>query len=76
MAALAIAHGVPTPNLVIPNGVEDVRAYATVRRSGVLKGIDGARLKVHTGRKMVIVEEPAELERLYQQMEDPKRSAT
>ena len=72
MAALATAHGVPTPNLIIPNGVEDVRAYARDATFPVmLKGIDGARLKVNTGRKMVIVEEPAELERLYRQMEDP-----
>jgi predicted ATP-grasp superfamily ATP-dependent carboligase len=72
MAALAVAHGVPTPNLVIPSGIEDVRAYSRGATFPVmLKGIDGARLRVRTGHKMVIVEEPAELERLYAEMEDP-----
>ncbi len=72
MAALAVAHGVATPNLVIPTSIEDVRAYASGATFPVmLKGIDGARLRVRTGHKMVIVEEPAELERLYAEMEDP-----
>jgi D-aspartate ligase len=72
MATLAVAHGVPTPNLVVPDGMEAVRAYAAEATFPVmLKGIDGARLKARTGHKMVIVQEPAELERLYGQMEDP-----
>ena len=72
MATLATAHGVPTPNVVIPVGVGDVRAYAADARFPVmLKGIDGVRLRERTGHKMVIVEEPAELVRLYERMEDP-----
>ena len=37
----------------------------------MIKGIDGQRLKVRTGRKMVIVQRPEELVPLYLEMEDP-----
>lgn len=72
MAALAKAHDVPTPELMVPTGIEDVRAYAAAATFPVmLKGIDGGRLKSRTGRRMVIAEDPGVLERLYLEMEDP-----
>ena len=37
----------------------------------MLKGISGNRLHERTGRKMVIVDSPNELLRLYHEMEDP-----
>ncbi|HET9083399.1 MAG TPA: hypothetical protein VFN41_03270 [Candidatus Limnocylindrales bacterium] len=72
MAGLATAHGVPTPTVVFPTSIEEVRRYAD---DGVfpvmLKGIDGTRLKARTGRRMVIVEDRARLEPLYRELEDP-----
>ena len=72
MATVAIEHGVPTPNVVVPASVKDVHAYAeTATFPLMLKGIDGVRLRDRTGKKMVIVKDPAELLRRYEQMEDP-----
>jgi D-aspartate ligase len=72
MASLAVAHGVPTPMVEFPTSVDDVRRYAAVGVFPVmLKGIDGARLKARTGRRMVILENPARLEQAYREMEDP-----
>ena len=72
MVDLARAHGVPTPDVTVPRDIEDIRRYV---REGtfpvMLKGIDGNRLQRRTGRKMVIVEDSADLVRLYQEMEDP-----
>jgi D-aspartate ligase len=72
MHFLAREHSVPTPDVVFPAGVEDVTRFARDALFPVmLKGIDGQRLKVRTGRKMVIVERPEELVPLYLEMEDP-----
>ncbi|MFL5686972.1 MAG: carboxylate--amine ligase [Chloroflexota bacterium] len=72
MADLADRHGVPTPKVDFPTGVDDVRRYAEGAVFPVmLKGIDGARLKARTGRRMVIVEDARSLERLYIELEDP-----
>lgn len=72
MSELARRHGIPTPEVEFPADGEAVRRFA---RSAVfpvmLKGIDGNRLYARTGRKMVIVGEPDELIRLYEEMEDP-----
>jgi D-aspartate ligase len=72
MAGLATAHGVPTPTVVFPTSIDEIRRYADEGVFPVmLKGIDGARLKSRTGRRMVIVEERARLEPLYRELEDP-----
>ena len=72
MYRLAKQHGVPTPEATFPTGVDDVRAFADRATFPVmLKGIEGNRLQQRTGRKMVIVERPDELVRLYAKMEDP-----
>ena len=72
MQQLARAHGVPTPDVTYPTGPDDVEAFAATAVFPVmLKGIDGNRLKERTGRKMVIVERPDDLIRLYREMEDP-----
>jgi D-aspartate ligase len=72
MHDLAREHSVPTPDITVPRDIEEVRRFAREATFPVvLKGIDGNRLKRRTGRKMVIVENPADLPRLYQEMEDP-----
>jgi D-aspartate ligase len=72
MAALASRHGVPTPDVRFPSNIEEVREFAASASFPVmLKGIDGNRLYERTGRKMVVVQEQAELVRLYGEMEDP-----
>ncbi len=72
MHFLAREHSVPTPDVVFPNDVEDVVRFAAEASFPVmLKGIDGDRLKQRSGTKMVIVERPDDLVRLYREMEDP-----
>jgi D-aspartate ligase len=72
MCRLAREHSVPTPQSTFPAGIEDVRAFAASATFPVmLKGISGNRLHERTGRKMVIVDSPNELLRLYHEMEDP-----
>jgi len=72
MARLATAHGVPTPTIVFPTNIDDVRRYADEGVFPVmLKGIDGARLKARTGWRMVVVEDRRRLEQLYRESEDP-----
>jgi D-aspartate ligase len=72
MYRLARQHSVPTAESTFPTCVEDVRAFAEVAAFPVmLKGIAGNRLRERTGRKMVIVDSPNELVRLYHEMEDP-----
>ncbi len=72
MHFLAREHSVPTPDVVFPSAVEDVERFAAGAQFPVmLKGIDGDRLKQRTGTKMVIVEHPEDLVRLYREMEDP-----
>jgi len=72
MYHLAKQHGVPTPEATFPTDVDDVRAFADRATFPVmLKGIEGNRLQRRTGRKMVIVDSPDELVRLYLEMEDP-----
>jgi predicted ATP-grasp superfamily ATP-dependent carboligase len=69
---LARQHNIPTPEVTFPSSVEDVRLFAKQGAFPVmLKGIDGNRLKAHTGTKMEIVERPDELVRLYVELEDP-----
>ena len=72
MHFLARQHSIPTPEVVFPSGIEEVRTFAAGATFPVmLKGIDGNRLKLRTGTKMVIVKRPDELVRRYLQMEDP-----
>lgn len=72
MFRLARQHSVQTPESMFPTGIEDVREFAVAAAFPVmLKGIAGNRLQQRTGRKMVIVERPDELIRLYAEMEDP-----
>ena len=72
MYLLARDHGVPTPMASFPRNSDDVEAYlASATFPVMLKGITGNRLLMHAGRKMAIVETPAELRRLQIEMEDP-----
>jgi D-aspartate ligase len=72
MHLLAREHHVPTPDVTIPTGVQDVAAFASRATFPiVLKGIDGRRLARRTGRTMIIVERPDDLVSLYEEIEDP-----
>jgi D-aspartate ligase len=72
MARLAKEHAIPAPEASFPTNVEDVTGFAATAKFPVmLKGISGNRLLERTGRKMVIVDRPDELVRLYREMEDP-----
>ena len=73
MFQLARRHDVPTPGAVFPSGIEDVRDFAATATFPVmLKGISGNRLLERAGRKMLIVQRPDDLLRLYEEMEDPE----
>lgn len=72
MHRLAHEHAVATPDVTVPVDLEEVRGFAREATFPVmLKGIDGDRLQRRTGKKMVIVKDPAELVSLYEAMEDP-----
>jgi D-aspartate ligase len=72
MCLLARRHAIPAPEARFPSSVEEVRSFAATATFPVmLKGIAGNRLQERTGRKMVIVDRPDELVRLYREMEDP-----
>jgi predicted ATP-grasp superfamily ATP-dependent carboligase/ubiquinone/menaquinone biosynthesis C-methylase UbiE len=74
MAALARQFGVPTPEVVFPQSMQDVSQYIeTARFPVMLKGIDGNLLKERTGKKMAIVYSPRQLQEMYQAMETPER---
>jgi D-aspartate ligase len=72
MHRLALAHGVPTPQASFPTSVNDVRAFAADATFPVMiKGIFGNRLHQRAGRALFIAERPADLIRLYRDLEDP-----
>jgi D-aspartate ligase len=72
MRLLARRHSIPAPEASFPSSVEEVRNFAATAAFPVmLKGIAGNRLQERTGRKMVIVDRPDELVRLYREMENP-----
>ena len=72
MHRLAAEHGVPTPLASFPASVDDVRAFATDAAFPVMiKGIFGNRLHQRAGRALFIAERPADLFRLYRDLEDP-----
>jgi predicted ATP-grasp superfamily ATP-dependent carboligase len=72
MFGLATRHGVPTPNTLFPQRIEDVLDYADRGTFPVmLKGIYGNRLQQRTQKKMAIVHTRDELLSTYREMEDP-----
>jgi len=72
MAGLARRCGVPTPEVVFPQSLEDIARYIeTARFPVMLKGIDGNQLKKRTGKKMAIVYSPRQLREMYLAMENP-----
>jgi len=72
MSDLARTHSIPAPWATFPSSVDEVRSFAATAAFPVmLKGIAGNRLLERTGRKVVLVDRPDELERLYRAMEDP-----
>ena len=74
MARLARKFGVPTPELVFPQSLNDVIEYCeTATFPVMLKGIDGNKLKRRTGKKMVIVHSPEELRQMYLALENPEQ---
>ena len=72
MAGLARRCGVPTPEVVFPESLQDIARYIeTARFPVMLKGIDGNQLKKRTGKKMAIVYSPRQLREMYLAMESP-----
>jgi D-aspartate ligase len=72
MQRLAVVHGVPTPEVSFPTSVDDVRAFAADATFPVMiKGIFGNRLHQRAGHALFIAERPADLIRLYLDLEDP-----
>jgi D-aspartate ligase len=71
MARLARKFGVPTPEVVFPQSLNDVLKYIeTARFPVMLKGIDGNKLKERTGKKMAVVYSPRLLREMYIALED------
>jgi D-aspartate ligase len=73
MHRLAVEHGVPTPQVSFPAGIDDVRAFiAEATFPVMIKAIFGNRLHKRAGRTLFIAQGPAELLRLYEELEDPE----
>lgn len=64
--------GIPTAETVFPRSRDQLFGFLeTATFPVMLKGIDGLRLEVRTGRKMLIVHNVDELLAAYDRMEDP-----
>jgi len=73
MFALAIQESVPTPNIISPQSLADVKAaIPEISFPLMLKGIEGNRLLARTGKKMVVVNSESELFEAYEELEDPE----
>ncbi len=71
MYELALKYEVPTPHTLFPKNIEDVEHYASeVQFPVMLKGIDGNRLQINTGKKMVIVRSKEGLIQSFQELEE------
>lgn len=72
MFSLAREHGVPAPATILPADAEEARCYAESANYPVmLKGAMGNKLYARTGKKMVVVNDTAELMEQYSKLEDP-----
>lgn len=72
MYKLALKHGVPTPHTIFPRSLEEVSVFSeAVKYPVMLKGIDGNRLQLRTGKKMVVVPSRQALIENYKILEDP-----
>ena len=72
MHRLAIEHGVPTPQVSFPAGIDDVHAFAADATFPVMiKAIFGNRLQRRAGRTLFIAQTRADLIRLYLELEEP-----
>jgi len=71
MFSLAIKQSIPTPNIISPKNIDDVKdAIPQLSFPLMLKAIDGNRLLARTGKKMVIVNDENELLTAYKELED------
>ena len=71
MFALATKNEVPTPNVISPQNLDDVKAaIKEIEFPIMLKGIDGNKLLAKTGLKMLIVHSEEELIENYIKLED------
>ncbi|MBI3005430.1 MAG: carboxylate--amine ligase [Ignavibacteriales bacterium] len=71
MFFLATRLGIPTARTEFPQSRFEVLRYLrTLQFPVMLKGIDGRRLEVRTGKKMVVVHNERELLKRYETMED------
>ena len=72
MFHLATEQDIPTPQVISPKNIDDVHAaLSKVDFPLMLKAIDGNKLFARTGKKMVIVNNKAELLDAYEALEDP-----
>jgi|GEM_PF-368498 len=70
MNSLALKYNMPVPETFFPDSLFDVIDYSAKAKFPVLlKGIDGGKLETKTGKKMVIVNNKAQLINLYKRME-------
>ena len=75
MYHLARRCGVPTPGAVFPRCRQDLLDFLATRPPFpiMVKGIDGVRLQLRAGARMVLVREPDALLACYDRLEDPGR---
>jgi predicted ATP-grasp superfamily ATP-dependent carboligase len=71
MFGLAGEHGLPTPRTLFPTDLADLKAFAgRVEYPVMLKGIMGNRLQELHGCKMLLVNNPTELQDAYKRLEE------
>lgn len=72
MFGLAKEHGLPTPHTILPASLHEAEECSeSVSYPVMLKGAMGNRLYERTGKKMVIVENAAQLIEQYRLLQDP-----
>lgn len=73
MYNIAVKHDIPAPATFFPENLKDVTAFLDkISFPVMLKGIEGNRLQLRSGLKMLIVHSKEELVEHYQILEDPK----
>ena len=71
MFHLARQYNIPVPKSYFPDSINHLKYISeTATFPLLLKGIDGSKLEKKVGRKMIIVNNPVQLIKYYQQIED------
>ena len=75
MYELCKSEGVPTPETVFPDSVEQaIKDGMRLQFPLVIKAIDADRLMHRTGHRMAVVQHPSELRDVYQALDEPGTS--